>query len=123
MKTHTRVAILIACLFTIAAGTGRNSSQFQPAEHQTLITDGTGPIQTCRPGTNCDPDDTVQIADGTGPIQTCRPGTNCGPDDTVQIADGTGPIQTCRPGTNCGPDDTLRLAISATGTFAKYTAA
>ena len=98
--------------------------------------DGTGPIQTCRPGTNCNPDDQLRQTarwnrtdpdvpsgnelqlrmtncgrrrDGTGPIQTCRPGTHCNPDDQLrQMADGTGPIQTCRPGTNCNPDDQLR---------------
>jgi hypothetical protein len=52
----------------------------------------------------------LRAGDGSGPIPTCRPGTNCGPDGTLrQVAgDGSGPIPTCRPGTNCGPDGTLR---------------
>ena len=55
----------------------------------------------------------IQVSDGSGPIPTCRPGTTCGPDDQVrQMADGSGPIPTCRPGTTCGPDDQLRLTIT-----------
>src|ERR1035441_9586834 len=52
----------------------------------------------------------LQAGEGGGPIPTCRPGTNCGPDDTLRqmAGEGGGPIPTCRPGTNCGPDDTLR---------------
>jgi len=48
--------------------------------------------------------------DGGGPIPTCRPGTNCKPDDQLRqmAGDGGGPIPTCRPGTNCKPDDQLR---------------
>ena len=65
-----------------------------------------------------------QIAgDGTGPIPTCRPGTNCNPDDQVrQIAgDGTGPIPTCRPGTNCNPDDQLQqIAAQASDMRVKF---
>src|SRR5499427_10337838 len=110
MKTCSRAAILFTCLLTLAAGTGNTPLSSQHANHVFLIADGSGPIQTCRPGTNCDPYDTVQIADGSGPIQTCRPGTNCDPYDTVQIADGSGPIQTCRPGANCDPYDTVQIA-------------
>ena len=122
MKTYSRAAILFTCLLIIAAGTGNTPLTSQHANHAILIADGSGPIQTCRPGTNCGPDDTVQIADGSGPIQTCRPGTNCDPVDTVQIADGSGPIQTCRPGTNCDPVDTVRLAtLPATSRPAGYT--
>ena len=98
MKTYSRVAILIVCLFTIAAGTGSNPPQLQRADHPTFV------------------------ADGSGPIQTCRPGTNCGGDDNIQIADGSGPIQTCRPGTNCGGDDTLRAATPTVSTLRSYTA-
>ena len=49
--------------------------------------------------------------DGGGPIPTCRPGTNCNPDDQVRqmAGDGGGPIPTYRPGTNCDPNDELRL--------------
>ena len=86
MKTCSRAAILFTCLLTLAAGTGNTPLSSQPANHVFLIADGSGPIQTCRPGTTCGPDDTVQIADGSGPIQTCRPGTTCGPDDTVGLA-------------------------------------
>ena len=86
MKTCSRAAILFICLLTIAAGTGNTPLTSQHANHAILIADGSGPIQTCRPGANCGPDDTLQIADGSGPIQTCRPGTNCGPDDTVGLA-------------------------------------
>ena len=47
--------------------------------------------------------------DGGGPIPTCRPGTNCNPDDQVRQMAGGGPIPTCRPGTNGDPNDELRL--------------
>src|SRR5215831_15581873 len=117
MKTYSRAAILLTCLLTIATGISSTPQTLQRADHSLLIADGSGPIQTCRPGTNCGPDDTM--ADGSGPIRTCRPGTTCGPDDTV--ADGSGPIQTCRPGTNCGPDDTVRMTIlSATNRLATH---
>ena len=123
MKTCSRAAILFICLLTIAAGNGNTPLTSQHANHAILIADGSGPIQTCRPGTNCDPVTNLQIADGSGPIQTCRPGTNCDPVANLEIADGSGPIQTCRPGTNSGPDDTVRLAIllAASGP-ASYTA-
>jgi hypothetical protein len=110
MKTYSRAAILFTCLLTIAAGTGNTPLTSEHANHAILMADGSGPIQTCRPGTNCDPGDNLQIADGSGPIQTCRPGTNCDPGDNLQTADGSGPIQTCRPGTNCDPGDNLQLA-------------
>ena len=86
MKTYSRAAILFTCLLTIAAGTGNTPLTSQHANHAILIADGSGPIQTCRPGTNCDPVADLQIADGRGPFQTCRPGANCGPDDTVRLA-------------------------------------
>src|SRR5215472_16581123 len=120
MKKYSRAATLFVCLFTIAIGTGTSPQKLQRAYHPSLVADGSGPIPTCRPGTNCGPDDTL-IADGSGPIPTCRPGTNFGPDDTL-IADGSGPIPTCRPGTNCGPDDTLRLTESGITKFGSYLA-
>ena len=62
MKTYSRAAILFTCLLTIAAGNGNTPLTSQHANHAILIADGSGPIQTCRPGANCGPDDTVRLA-------------------------------------------------------------
>src|ERR1017187_8665381 len=66
----------------------------------------------------------LQASDGSGPIPTCRPGTNCNPDDQLrQVAsDGSGPIPTCRPGTNCKPDDQMRQMASEIGQTRKDSA-
>ena len=86
MKTYSRAAILVTCLLTIAAGTGNTPLTSEHANHAILMADGSGPIQTCRPGTNCGDDQLRQMADGSGPIQTCRSGTNCDPDEPVRLA-------------------------------------
>ena len=70
MKTYSRAAILFTCLLTIAAGTGNTPLTSQHANHALLMADGSGPIQTCRPGTNCGDDQLRQMADGSGPMQT-----------------------------------------------------
>ena|SRR5271166_2182415 len=110
MKRCLLGTILILSVFTLALGATSIFLKVERVSKPIHVADGSGPIQTCRPGT-CGPDDQLrQMADGSGPIQTCRPGT-CGPDDQLrQMADGSGPIQTCRPGT-CGPDDQLRLTM------------
>jgi len=121
MKKCLLVSIVVLAVLAVTAGLlGSQLGRVQSKHNVQIAGDGTGPIPTCRPGTNCNPDDELrQIAgDGTGPIPTCRPGTNCNPDDELrQIAgDGTGPIPTCRPGTNCKPDDDLRqIAGDGTG--------
>ena len=112
MKRFFFAATLVLVVMTLAVGVADMQLGRAQVRLNLQAGEGGGPISTCRPGTNCGPDDTLrQIAgEGGGPIPTCRPGTNCGPDDTLrQIAgEGGGPIPTCRPGTNCGPDDTLR---------------
>jgi hypothetical protein len=112
MKRFIILAVLVLVALTMVVGAVDTQLLRLQMKHNLRAGDGSGPIPTCRPGTNCGPDGTLrQVAgDGSGPIPTCRPGTNCGPDDTLrQVAgDGSGPIPTCRPGTNCGPDDTLR---------------
>src|SRR6516165_517483 len=122
MKTSSRVAILIVCLFTLVAATGSAPVAQHRVQTINVIADGTGPIPTCRPGSGCKPDDNLrQIADGTGPIPTCRPGSGCKPDDNLrEIADGTGPIPTCRPGSGCKPDDNLREMLTIEQPAAYY---
>ena len=46
-------------------------------ESQLIASDGSGPIGTCRPHTNCIPRTALQLtaSDGSGPIATCRPHT------------------------------------------------
>ncbi len=113
MKRNLFGAILIVSTLTLVSYVAKSPANRRDIQQPSLA-DGSGPIQTCRPGTNCPPDDQLrQMADGSGPIQTCRPGTNCPPDDQLrQMADGSGPIQTCRPGTNCPPDDQLRITAA-----------
>jgi hypothetical protein len=84
MKRNLLGAVLILSTFTLVSYVAKSPSTRHDVQQPTLA-DGTGPIQTCRPGTNCNPDDQLrQMADGTGPIQTCRPGTNCNPDDQLR---------------------------------------
>ena len=95
MKKYSLSVLLILCVFTIAGATANKAFKLGRTSSLIHLADGTGPIQTCRPGTNCPPDTQLrELADGTGPIQTCRPGTNCPPDDqfwfrTSDTAGGT----------------------------------
>ena len=90
MKRYLLQSVIAVIVLTLVAGVAATQlERVQPQSHIRIAGDGTGPIPTCRPGTNCNPDDQLkQIAgDGTGPIPTCRPGTNCNPDDQMrQIA-------------------------------------
>src|SRR5271166_6466276 len=90
MKKCLLVSFVVLAVLAVTAGLlGSQLGRVQSRHNVQIAGDGTGPIPTCRPGTNCKPDDDLrQIAgDGTGPIPTCRPGTNCKPDDELrQIA-------------------------------------
>ena len=84
MKRYLLGTILILSVFTLALGATSIFLKVERASKPIHVADGTGPIQTCRPGT-CNPNDQLrQLADGTGPIQTCRPGT-CNPNDQLRL--------------------------------------
>jgi len=86
MKRCLLGTILILSVFTLALGATSIFLKVERVSKQIHIADGSGPIQTCRPGTNCSGDDQLrQMADGSGPIQTCRPGANCDPDDQLRL--------------------------------------
>ena len=119
MKRNLLAVVLILSSLTVALTVGSVLLKLDRIQKPIHVSDGSGPIPTCRPGT-CGPNDQLrQLADGSGPIPTCRPKT-CGPNDQLrQLADGSGPIPTCRPKT-CGPNDQLRLeATQGKGYYAE----
>ena len=87
MKKYSLGTIVILFALAILSFGGATPPASDTAQHIILAGDGGGPIPTCRPGTNCPPDDQLrQLAgDGGGPIPTCRPGTNCPPDDQLRM--------------------------------------
>ena len=92
MKRYLCGAVLVVVGLTLVAGAAETHvGRIQ--SNQPLQTSDGGPIQTCRPGTNCDPSTQLrQMASDGGPIQTCRPGTNCDPSTQLRqmASDGGG---------------------------------
>ena len=93
MKRYLCGAVLVVVGLTLVAGAAETHvGRIQ--SNQPLQTSDGGPIQTCRPGTNCDPSTQLRqmASDGGGPIQTCRPGTTCDPsvDQSRQMASDGG---------------------------------
>jgi len=109
MKKFSLISVLMLLALS-AIASAANSTEIRVRRQPRTQSDG-GPIATCRPGANCNPNDNVrQVASDGGPIATCRPGANCNPNDNVrQVASDGGPIATCRLGVNCNPDNDLRL--------------
>ena len=87
MKTYVPSIILIVTVLTLAAGADgaqANANRVQPA---TIARhDANRTIGNCHLSMQCPSSERPrQMADGTGPIQTCRPGANCGPDDQLRL--------------------------------------
>src|SRR5271169_4470111 len=87
MNRHLLQSVVVVVVLTLVAGVA--AVQFGRVQSQSQIQtagDGGGPIPTCRPGTNCNPNDELRqtAGDGGGPIPTCRPGTNCNPNDELR---------------------------------------
>ena len=114
MKRYFIGAVLVLVGLTLVAEAAETQLGFAQSNYSLQASDG-GPIQTCRPGANCDPSTQLkQMASDGGPIQTCRPGANCDPSTQLkQTASDGGPIQTCRPGANCDPSTQLKQMASA----------
>ena len=68
MKRYLLGSIFVLAVLAVTAGlVGSQLGRVQSRHNLQIAGDGTGPIPTCRPGTNCSEDDQLkQIASQTG---------------------------------------------------------
>ena len=71
MKKCLLVSIVVLAVLAVTAGLlGSQLGRVQSKHNVQIAGDGTGPIPTCRPGTNCKPDDDLrQIAAQAGDVR------------------------------------------------------